>query len=428
MELINKVIYREKLKNEIKNVINEINNNLNNISSKKVIYIMGPPGSGKTYFVREILEEINYDIINFDTEQNRNTSNFDFVKSFNMSSVNVLDLMHGKKKKICIVMDNLESLNTSDKSGLAHLIKLLRPKKTTKQKKEDFSKNLIICISDISKDKKILELRKNCFNFDLQLPNLKEMKLLIHSMMRTTPSLELEDQLIKYINYDLRKFSIVNDIYKNVPDYDKFNNVILDLVQNNDHSDAKTITADLIKNKISFRMHDQVISDSDRTIVSLLLHENIVDFLPSDKDIAIKLYTQILDNFATGDFYDKITFQKQIWLFNELTSLMKNIHSNHIFQENVEIDEVKEVRFTKILTKYSTEFNNINFIIKFCQKLAMDKKDLINFFFEKHKLLKEEDYLYLEERFDIKKLDVNRLIRYIENKTSKETIEEDLDE
>ncbi len=428
MELINKVIYREKLKNEIKNVINEINNNLNNISSKKVIYIMGPPGSGKTYFVREILEEINYDIINFDTEQNRNTSNFDFVKSFNMSSVNVLDLMHGKKKKICIVMDNLESLNTSDKSGLAHLIKLLRPKKTTKQKKEDFSKNLIICISDISKDKKILELRKNCFNFDLQLPNLKEMKLLIHSMMRTTPSLELEDQLIKYINYDLRKFSIVNDIYKNVPDYDKFNNVILDLVQNNDHSDAKTITADLIKNKISFRMHDQVISDSDRTIVSLLLHENIVDFLPSDKDIAIKLYTQILDNFATGDFYDKITFQKQIWLFNELTSLMKNIHSNQIFKESVEIDEVKEIRFTKILTKYSTEFNNINFIIKFCQKLAMDKKDLINFFFEKHKLLKEEDYLYLEERFDIKKLDVNRLIRYIENKTSKETIEEDLDE
>ena len=35
MELINKVIYREKLKNEIKEVINEINNNLNNISSTK---------------------------------------------------------------------------------------------------------------------------------------------------------------------------------------------------------------------------------------------------------------------------------------------------------------------------------------------------------------------------------------------------------
>ena len=39
-----------------------------------------------------------------------------------------------------------------------------------------------------------------------------------------------------------------------------------------------------------------------------------------------------------------------------------------------------EVRFTKVLTKYSTEYNNLLFIQKLCQKLGIDKKDLFGFF------------------------------------------------
>jgi len=428
MENINIIINRDQVKKEIKSAIQEINSNLNNISAKKVIFIMGPPGIGKTHFVSTILNEIDYDSINFDTEQNRNTSNFDFIKSFNMSSINVLDLMHGKKKKICIVMDNLESLNTSDKSGLAHLIKLLRPKKTTKQKKEDFSKNLIICISDVSMDKKIVELKKNCYNFDIMPPSYSEIRKLVESMFIDICDIKFQSDIIKYVNRDLRKLTIVYNLYKNCNDLKKFENVVRSLVHNNDHSDAKTITHDLLKNNVKFSMHDRVISDSDRTIVSLLLHENIIDYLPNNKEQALAIYMKILANFSMGDYYDKITFQKQIWLFNELTSLMKNINSNHVFNEKVEIQDINEIRFTKILTKYSTEFNNINFIIKLCQKLGLDRKDLIKLFNEKHKLITDDDYLYLEDRFDIKKLDVSRLVRYIENKTSKETIEDNLDE
>ena len=47
----------------------------------------------------------------------------------------------------------------------------MRPKKTIKQRKEDFCKNLIIIISNQSKDKKILELQKICYNFNFISPN-----------------------------------------------------------------------------------------------------------------------------------------------------------------------------------------------------------------------------------------------------------------
>ena len=40
----------------------------------------------------------------------------------------------------------------------------------------------------------------------------------------------------------------------------------------------------------------------------------------------------------------------------------------------------EKVRFTKVLTKYSTEYNNMLFIKNLCQQLSMDKKDVFSYF------------------------------------------------
>ena len=54
------------------------------------------------------------------------------------------------------------------------------------------------------------------------------------------------------------------------------------------------------------------------------------------------------------------------------------------FTLNLGKDNIKftssEVRFTKVLTKYSTEYNNMLFIQNLCRQLNMDKKDMLNFF------------------------------------------------
>ena len=41
-----------------------------------------------------------------------------------------------------------------------------------------------------------------------------------------------------------------------------------------------------------------------------------------------------------------------------------------------------EIRFTKVLTKYSTEYNNQLFIFNLSQQMNMDKKDMLSFFQE----------------------------------------------
>ena len=100
-----------------------------------------------------------------------------------------------------------------------------------------------------------------------------------------------------------------------------------------------------------------------------------------DKKKAIPFYLAQLDNICFADYIDRITFQKQIWQFNEMSSLIKTFKNSKMYHKTQpHLEYNSDVRFTKVLTKYSTEYNNYLFIQKLCQKLGMDKKDLVGFF------------------------------------------------
>ena len=46
--------------------------NKKNLSIKRGIYLYGAPGSGKTYFIQELLKNLGYDIITYDAGDIRN--------------------------------------------------------------------------------------------------------------------------------------------------------------------------------------------------------------------------------------------------------------------------------------------------------------------------------------------------------------------
>ena len=106
------------------------------------------------------------------------------------------------------------------------------------------------------------------------------------------------------------------------------------------------------------------------------------------KFYGIKFYTtyETLKKAGLNNYYwryiDRVTFQKQIWQFNEISSLIKTFYSNYIMRKylnNSNIDKI-EIRFTKVLTKYSTEYNNSIFINNLCQELNLDNKDMLGYF------------------------------------------------
>jgi hypothetical protein len=169
--------------------------------------------------------------------------------------------------------------------------------------------------------------------------------------------------------------------------------------------------------------------------VGLLWHENIIDLLGKvKKEESIPLYLQMLDNICFADYIDRITFQKQIWQFNEMSSLIKTFKNNMIFhKEFMSRHNYKynpsEVRFTKVLTKYSTEYNNSIFIQTLSQELGMDKNDMFAFFLElRSKQLNESNLKALFENYDICQKDIDRIYRYIDKYIKENVCDENEDD
>lgn len=445
---MNSILEREIIANEITEILKTFDERCQLTTFKKGIYIYGSPGTGKSHFVVELLKKLDYDAIIYDAGDVRNKSLFQTIDSNNLSNRNVLDLMNRKVKKIAIVMDEIDGMNNGDKGGIDALIKLIRQKKTKKQKAENTTLNPIICIGNHKNDKKIRELMKACHTFELKIPTYSQIDYLLQ--LQLPPFLtfepELQQKIHEYIQGDLRKLLFLCQIWKKKPELLTF-----ETIQNIFHvkmfnEDAKKITWRLINNSIPLEDHTLFMNETDRTTVALLWHENIANPLSLEpKQKALPFYSELLENMCFADYIGRITFQSQIWQFNEMGSLIKTFYNNRLYHNTFPTHsgkfELSDVDFTKVLTKYSTEYNNQLFLYGLCQKMNMDKNDLVSFFQElrvlysttslktKNKntstewMLKVEDYL-TKDNVDL--LDIKRMYRFLDKNVKKEDeIDED---
>ena len=435
--MMNQIFCREQTEKEMCEILRNFEKNHTNVNFKKGFYIYGSSGVGKTTFVLNILKSLNYDVIHYDAGDVRNKALIENIASNNISSCNVLDMMHKRVKKIAIVMDEIDGMNSGDKGGLTALIKLIRQKKTKKQRLENMTLNPIICIGNYNVDKKIKELMKVCNLFELKTPTAEQMTTLIKTRFPKIDAAKVE-VIEKYAMGDLRKIGFIQKLYDKQPEL--INPEILQKILNikTFNEDTNKITKSLVAHPYKMEDHNLLMNETDRTTVSLLWHENIVDVIPPN---SFPFYLRFLDNVCYSDYIDRITFQNQIWHFNEMSSLMKTFNNNRLFHLLKDRSKkLEEVRFTKVLTKYSTEYNNIEFIYDLCQKLDMDKKDVISLFQElrifylskKIDVVNDVNVMNLVEKvfetYEINKLDIKRMYRYLDKNVKKDVVVDELDD
>jgi len=424
---LNSILKRENIENSIKDFLINFENNKKNLQIKRGIYIYGAPGTGKTKFIYNLLEEMNYDIIYYSANDMRNKCIIETISQYNMSSINVLSILQKKKQKLAIIMDEIDGMNNGDKGGINSLIKIIRSKKTKKQKLEEIAYIPIICIGNNHIDKKIKELIKVCYTVELLMPSNKEIINIINLIMpNICNDLHLLNIIVDYIQNDLRKLMSLYDLYKANPNILQKNIILNILKPKSLNEDTKNITSKLIYNKYNINDHNIIMNETDRTIVGLLWHENIIEVLNKlPKQKSILLYIKLLNNICYADFIDRIIFQKQIWQLNELSSLIKILYNNNIYHNNINtISNIKSIltniRFTKVLTKYSSEYNNYIFIQNLCQTLNMDKKYLFsNFIKLRENYIYDEIYIILQQ-YQLTMLDINRIYRYIDHNINEE--------
>ena len=417
---INHLLDREKQEKVLINCLNHFETNKKNILTKRGMYIYGAPGTGKTYFVDKTLKKLDYDIIKFDAGDVRNKTIIEQITKHNMSDKNVLSMFQKKIKNIAIIMDEIDGMNSGDKGGINTLIKLIRPKKTKKQKKEETTMIPIICIGNYHIDKKIKEMIKICSTIELKSPTVKQMKNIINILMPKLDD-ELKINIVSFIQGDLRKLKSTYNIYKNHQNILK-NQLIQNMFQQKNYNeDVKKVVKNLLNTNYLIKDHVEIMNETDRTSVGLLYHENIIDVLENmPKKDTIPFYYKILNNICFADYIDRITFQKQIWIFNEMSSLTKTFYNNYLYHKKYGKNKIHFnppiIRFTKVLTKYSTEYNNSLFIQNLCRQLNMDIKDMISFFLflKKKYTLDEIINIFDNENYEMGKLDINRIYRFLD--------------
>lgn len=442
----NEVLGRESIMNDMKAALDMFQTKKGDLTIKRGIYLYGNPGVGKTEFVVSLLKTLNYDMVKYDAGDIRNKSIIDLITNHNMSEHSVISMFQSKPKRIAIVMDEIDGMNNGDKGGINALIKLMRPKKTKKQRLEDVTMNPIICIGNYHMDKKIRELMKVCITFELKMPTQEQVGVILKSMLHSCNPV-LHKNMVKFIQGDLRKIATISEIFNNANnhqsnDSDSYNNELIQTIfqPKTNNEDSKTIVKKLINSPCKLTEHSALMNETDRTIVGLLWHENVVDALakqPHQPD-AFRFYKDALDNICLADYIDRITFQKQIWQFNEMSSLIKTFYNNKLYHERFAMRprfNPSEVRFTKVLTKYSTEYNNMLFIQMMCQKFSMDKKDLFAFFLNAFAMKNgnngnnENEYIdNIIAEFEITKLDIQRMQRYLDKCTYPSDIAPDEDD
>lgn len=385
------------------NVCNYIKN-LDKPNSPKYLYVYGDIGIGKTTIINSILTSLKYNINYIDCNQNK----LSVEELINMTNISdVYSMFFNNKQNYALIIDNINYYSYSDKSYFTTLIKLLK-------KKNSHKPIPFIFINTLQEEKKFTELYKISTLLKINPPSNSQLKNIILKLYPSIFDLENSDHIVNnildYLDNKFYKLINIDYFYKNNIIELKFNSANANANANANatiinNSNIKILTKNLLEHR--FNLNDlDIINYSDRTSLSLLLHENIIKLFNTNLSISnLKIYKKILQNFAFCDCIDKNIFLYQIWQLNDITYIIKIFYNNFILYQNNLLRHIdqKDIIFTKILTKYSSEYNNFNFIFSNTQLYCTNKKNLLL-------------YMFVSEKYDEThiKLVYNRIIKLID--------------
>jgi len=394
--------------NDIKYIYANVSNYIKNLdkpNSPKYLYVYGDIGIGKTTIINSILTSLKYNINYIDCNQNK-LSVDELINMTNISDV--YSMFFNNKQNNALIIDNINYYSYSDKSYFTNLIKLLK-------KKNSHKPIPFIFINTLQEEKKFTELYKISTLLKINPPSNSQLKNIILKLYPSIFELEnshhIVNNILDYLDNKFYKLINIHYFYNNNIIELKFNsatsssntNSISSSIINN--SNIKLLTKNLLEHR--FNLNDlDIINYSDRTSLSLLLHENIIKLFNTNLTSAdLKIYKKILQNFAFCDCIDKNIFLYQIWQLNDITYIIKIFYNNFILYQNNLLKHIhqKDIIFTKILTKYSSEYNNFNFIFSNTQLYCTNKKNLLL-------------HMFVSEKYDEThiKLVYNRIIKLIE--------------
>ena len=388
---MNHILGRETEVNTLENFLERCRTQRQDLSVPMGLFITGPSGCGKSTFVDSILKRCGYDPLYYGASGRRTKDDIESMATDNMADRSVISMFSGPGKPIAIVMDEIEMLGSgTDKGAMSVLVKLVRAKRTKKQKEEVRSTNPVICIGQLDDDKRTREITKVCERISLRSPTPTQMSTIAHKLFRDSGVCDAQLSRIvgKCSSGNLHRLSSLRqwvDSDNNIPLNDLCS-FLSEPQGDEDYGDTKVSVAQMLSESCPRDQHDELLCSSDRAVAALLWHENVPTAMTGSSTVNIMNTYQCLTKlFCQSDCLDRLAFQRQAWQLGQMSSVLKNLTTTYRLHASMKCSPIKvsQLRFTKILTKYSSEYSNAKFVEEMCRKTGLRRRILLEHVLDK---------------------------------------------
>ena len=340
-----------------------------NEMKKKAVLLSGSPGIGKTSSALIVARELGYEPVEVNASDARGKADSSVLKGVGGKLANSIKELStnsavsydisGRKRRLCLIMDEVDGMSSGDRGGVADLIKTIQSSRVP-----------IICICNDKYSQKLRSLRNYCMELDFRKPTVQQISKRMMEIARAeglSINQATMDALVQSANGgDIRLILGQLQMIRL-----RSTSLSYDEVRSGGHGTSKDLEMSpfeaakrlLDVDGAALSMADQielVFQDSD--LVPLLVQENYLNHRPNiapGEVHRLQVISKAAEGFSAGDVANRSVRQYQNWSLMPFAAAMGTVNPAAYMRGPREIfglypNEPNFPRFTAWLGQFSS--------------------------------------------------------------------------